>query len=182
VFESEFNKSVQLFFRERLEFYLKDVRGYAQDVVKAVLAADADDVVDAISRAGAVQGARSVEGFESVLVAFKRIKNILKQAREKQLAIGPFERTIATHKELDLYDAMQSAGSAFAAYCMKADYENAIAQIARLRHPLDAYFESILVMDPNAEIRTSRLGFLQVFHEKFSSIADFSEIVTEGKA
>jgi glycyl-tRNA synthetase beta chain len=182
VFESEFNKSVQLFFRERLEFYLKDVRGYAQDVVKAVLAADADDVVDAISRAGAVQGARSVEEFESVLVAFKRIKNILKQAREKQLAIGPFERTIATHKELDLYDAMQSAGGAFAAYCMKADYENAIAQIARLRHPLDAYFESILVMDPNAEIRTSRLGFLQVFHEKFSSIADFSEIVTEGKA
>ena len=62
-------------------------------VAKAVLATDADDVVDAVKRGAAVQWARSVPNFESVLIAFKRIKNILEQAREKNLAIGPFQRT-----------------------------------------------------------------------------------------
>jgi glycyl-tRNA synthetase beta chain len=47
----KFSESVKMFFRERLEFYLKDVLGYAYDVVKAVLGADADDVVDAMQRA-----------------------------------------------------------------------------------------------------------------------------------
>ncbi|MFZ0993610.1 MAG: glycine--tRNA ligase subunit beta, partial [Candidatus Sulfotelmatobacter sp.] len=53
--DGRFVESVRTFFRERLEFYLKDVRGYAYDVVKAVLAADSDDVVDALARAEAVK-------------------------------------------------------------------------------------------------------------------------------
>ena len=56
--DAKFDESVRIFFRERLEFYLKDVRGYAYDVVKAVLAADADDVVDALARAEAVKQVR----------------------------------------------------------------------------------------------------------------------------
>src|ERR1035438_8580659 len=51
--DAKFDEDVRIFFRERLEFYLKDMRAYAYDVVKAVLAADADDVVDALSRAEA---------------------------------------------------------------------------------------------------------------------------------
>ena len=147
VTDEKFSESVAMFFRERMEFYLRDVCGYAYDVVRAVLAVGGDDVEDAIERAHAVRWARSVHEFDSVLVAFKRIKNILKQATEKGFAIGPFERTIATPKEVDLYLAMESTRGAFAAYSARADYENAIAQIARLRHPLDAYFDSILVMD-----------------------------------
>jgi glycyl-tRNA synthetase beta chain len=172
---------VPSFFKERLEFYLRDVRGFEYDVVNAVLAVDSDDVVDAIERAGAVQWARSVQEFESVLIAFKRIKNILKQAREKQLVIGPFRRELATQKEAELFEAMQSAGAAFAAYSRTGDYRNAIAQIVQLRHQIDSYFDSILVMDPDPEIRSSRLGFIEIFYKEFSTIADFSEIVTEGK-
>ena len=74
--------------RERLEFYLRDVRGFAYDVVNAVLAADADDVVDAIARAEAVSEVRGSEDFASISVAFKRIKNILRQARETKKAIA----------------------------------------------------------------------------------------------
>src|SRR5208282_4095745 len=51
----KFVESVKTFFRERLEFYLKDVRGFSYDVVKAVLGADAEDVVDAVARAEAVK-------------------------------------------------------------------------------------------------------------------------------
>src|SRR5580692_11830460 len=52
--DAKFDEAARTFFRERLEFYLKDVRGYAYDVVKAVVAADADDLVDALARADAV--------------------------------------------------------------------------------------------------------------------------------
>ena len=74
--------------RERLEFYLRDVRGFAYDVVNAVLAAGSDDVVDAIARAEAVSEVRGSEDFASISVAFKRIKNILRQARETKKTIA----------------------------------------------------------------------------------------------
>ena len=86
-------EQVAAFLRERLQFYLKDVRGFAYDVVNAVLAAGADDVRDAIARAEALTEARGSDDFIAVSAAFKRIKNILRQAEEKDFAIGsPSER------------------------------------------------------------------------------------------
>ena len=76
------------FFRERLEFYLKEARGHAYDVVNAVLAADADDVVDAAARAEAVSKVRGSADFESISIAFKRMKNILRQAAENKRRIA----------------------------------------------------------------------------------------------
>src|ERR1700741_1099188 len=78
----KFEKAVRVFFRERLEFYLRDVRGFAYDVVNAVLAAGSDDLVDALARAEAVTKVRRSADFESISVAFKRTKNILRQAVE----------------------------------------------------------------------------------------------------
>jgi glycyl-tRNA synthetase beta chain len=176
-----YEQDLRNFFRERLEFYLRDASGFAYDVVNAVLAAGSDDVVDAIARAGAVQTARAAIEFESVLTAFKRTRNILDQAKEKGMQIGPFDRMTATPREVEIYEAMQSAGAAFSVYFRRKDYSNAVAQIARLRQPIDDYFNSILVMDPDPAIRHSRLGFLNIMYEQFSTIADFSEIVTEGK-
>ena len=80
-------EQVAAFLRERLHFYLKDVRGFAYDVVNAVLAAGADDVRDAIARAEALTAARESEDFAAISAAFKRIKNILRQAEEKGFAI-----------------------------------------------------------------------------------------------
>ena len=76
------------FFRERLEFYLKDVCGYAYDVVKAVLGADAEDVVDAVQRAEAVKQVLHLPEFQAIGAACKRMRNILKQAAENGIAAG----------------------------------------------------------------------------------------------
>ena len=78
--------AVAVFFRERLDFYLREVMGYSYDVAKAVLAAGADDVADAIARAKALTAVRAsdAEGhLAAISAAFKRIQNILRQAREK---------------------------------------------------------------------------------------------------
>ena len=79
---------VEVFFAERLEFYLREAKGQAYDVVKAVLAAGANDVRDAVARAEAVTAVRGSEDFAAVSAAFKRMKNILSQAKEKGIAAG----------------------------------------------------------------------------------------------
>ncbi len=72
------------FFRERVEFYLRDVCGFAYDVVNAVLAAGYDDIRDAIARAEALTAVRGSEDFIAISASFKRMKNILRQAAENQ--------------------------------------------------------------------------------------------------
>ena len=81
--QAKLDEDVRAFFSERINFYMRDVRGFAYDVVNAVLAAGADDVRDAIARADALTGVRGSEDFEAISAAFKRIKNILRQAEEK---------------------------------------------------------------------------------------------------
>src|SRR5260370_21155698 len=88
------------FFKERLEFYLRDALGLAYDVVNATLAAGADDVVDAVARAQAVAKVRPSSDFESISVAFKRMKNILRQANETKKKISePFNSSALKHAE-----------------------------------------------------------------------------------
>ncbi|PYV52756.1 MAG: glycine--tRNA ligase subunit beta, partial [Acidobacteria bacterium] len=104
----DYDRSLREFFRERLEFFLRDVRGFAYDVVKAVLASDADDIVDAIARAEAVTKARPSQDFESISIAFKRIKNILRQASEagKKIADGIDPSAFQEQAERDLASAI----------------------------------------------------------------------------
>src|SRR4029077_541583 len=95
-----FEEAVRAFFRERLEFYLRDARGFAYDVVNAVLAAGSDDVVDAVARAEAVTKVRPSADFESISVAFKRMKNILRQAAETRKTIAePFNPSVLKDEE-----------------------------------------------------------------------------------
>src|SRR3984957_117972 len=83
--DAKFDEDGRSYFREPLEIYLRDVRGYAYDVVKAVLAADADDVVDALSRAEAVKQVMHMPEFQAIGAACKRMRNILRQAAEKNI-------------------------------------------------------------------------------------------------
>ena len=74
--------------------------GYAYDVVNAVLAVDSDDVVDAAARAEAVSKVRGSADFESISIAFKRMKNILRQAAEKTKVIAMRVDAAACRKNL----------------------------------------------------------------------------------
>src|SRR5260370_5492174 len=77
-----YSQSIRVFFRERLEFYLREARGFAYDLVNAVLAAGYDDVVDALARAEALAGVRDSKDFEAISISVKRVKNILRPAKE----------------------------------------------------------------------------------------------------
>ncbi len=104
-------EEVAAFLRERLHFYLKDVRGFAYDVVNAVLAADASFVRDAIARAEALTAVRGSEDFAAISAAFKRIKNILRQAEEKGFTAAPAERERLSMEAKQLVDEAAHLGS-----------------------------------------------------------------------
>ncbi len=179
-----FAESVAGFMRERLEFYLRDARGFAYDVVNAVLAAGSDDVVDAIARAEAVSAVRGSEDFASISVAFKRIKNILRQAHETNKAIAPQLDAAALTDETEKSLAAQIPEVARTVHEFREqkNYAGALTAISRLRKPVDAFFDRVMVMVDDERVRANRLALLRALLNEFSTIADFSEIVTETKS
>jgi glycyl-tRNA synthetase beta chain len=165
------------FFCERLQFYLKDVRGFAYDVVNAVVAAGVEDVRDAIARAEALTAVRGSEDFAAISAAFKRIKNILRQAEEKKLDIGsPLSIKLAPPAQ-ELYDAAAFLAPKVAKLREERAYVPALTEIASLRPVVDTFFDKVMVLDPDPAIRGAHLGLIDEVLHGFSTIADFSEIV-----
>jgi len=171
------------FFRERMEHYLRDVLGLEYDTVNAVLAAGADDVVDAVARAQAVSQVRQMEDFKHISIAFKRINNILRQAYaagneeagevEDSLFTDPAEKVLA--------QAARPTASLVADLRLQKNYGEALRQIASLRPAIDTFFDKVMVLVDDPKVRANRLAQLAFLENEFSPIADFSEIVTEGK-
>ncbi len=171
-------EQVAAFLRERLHFYLKDVRGFAYDVVNAVLATGADDVRDAIARAQALTAARESADFAAISAAFKRIKNILRQAEEKTYTIGsPTSAKLAPEAQ-QLAEAAAALTPKVTALRDKRAYGEALALIATLRPTVDTFFDKVMVLDPDEAVRGAHLGLIDGVLRGFSGIADFSEIVT----
>jgi glycyl-tRNA synthetase beta chain len=169
---------VNEFFRERLHFYLKDVRGFAYDVVNAVLAAGADDVRDAIARAEALISVRGSEDFAAVSAACKRIKNILRQAEEKGFRADPRKLGQLALEGIDLWDRSKELAPQIAKLREQRNYGEALALIATLRPTVDQFFDKVMVLDADEAVRSANLGLIAEVLRNFSTIADFSEIVT----
>ena len=182
--DPQFAQSIEAFFRERLEFYLRDVKGYAYDVVKAVLGADAEDVVDAVQRAAAVKQVLHLPEFQAIGAACKRIRNILKQAAEKRIEPSakwePLADSQAEEEALGSY--LDANSPKIEAQRKEKRYADALRLLSTAREPVYAFFDKVMVMVDDPQVRANRLALLQTLLREFSTIADFSEIVAEGKS
>ena len=170
--------AVSAFLAERVEFYLRDVRGAVFDVVKAVLAADADDVRDALARAEALSSVRASDDFNAIAAAFKRSKNILRQAAEKSLepATSVDVALLTDAAEQSLYAAATALVPVVEAHRAARSYPSALAQIATLRPHVDLFFDRVMVMVDDPAVRGNRLALIAGVLAEFSKIADFSEM------
>ncbi|HEY1799695.1 MAG TPA: glycine--tRNA ligase subunit beta [Terriglobales bacterium] len=179
---AEYTKSVEAFFRERVEFYLREALGFRYDVVNAVLAEGSDAVGDAVARTKAVSDVLPVPEFQAVAAASKRIRNILKQAGEKKLRIAEIFELFAgvAEEEKILAAYLQQNSSKIEAHREKKEYKEALLLLSSAREPVDKFFDKVMVMVDDERIRANRLALLQTLLKEFSTIADFSEIVTEG--
>lgn len=178
--KSGLQSRLSAFFRERVEFYLREVKGFAYDVGNAVLAAGFDDIRDAIARAEALSAVRGSEDFAAISAAFKRMKNILRQASEKSelTSASVSSALLAEAAERGLHEHATKLAPAVERLSASREYQPALEQIATLRPHVDLFFDKVMVMVDDAAVRQNRLALIATVLGSFSSIADFSEIVT----
>jgi glycyl-tRNA synthetase beta chain len=178
---------MMLFFRERIEFYLREVCGVPYDGVAATLAAGYDDVKDVVLRARAIQLVRGSGDFLAVCAAFKRMKNIVDQADESGITSVPVEfptePAIQHPAQIEFNQAVFDRSASFASLCAAREYVEALRLLATLRPYVDAFMDpktGVRVMDDVPYLRETRLNLLRQTLRNFSIIADFSEIVVAG--
>ncbi len=181
--EADADLTLTIFLRERLEFYLSAAH-YPHDVVRGVLDTGQDDIVDVLARADAVKRVRDMPEFQAIGAACKRMRNILRQARDKgvepadEFQYLPEESHEA--KNLDAY--VRQMMPRIGARREKKEYFDALLLLATTREHVDTFFDKVMVMVEDARVRANRLALLQTLLREFSTIADFSEIVAEGKS
>jgi glycyl-tRNA synthetase beta chain len=164
---------LQEFVLDRVRYYFKDIRGFKYDEVNAVLASGRDDLADVEKRLAAVQAVRPTENFEPLAASFKRIRNILLQAQfTGGIAIQP--ALLDPGPEADLYADFGRVRKE----AVHLDYQRALETIASLRPKVDLFFDKVLVNAPDPNVRQNRLALLHAILTESSTIADFSEIVT----
>ncbi|HEX3986481.1 MAG TPA: glycine--tRNA ligase subunit beta [Acidobacteriaceae bacterium] len=183
--ESGTGEKIRAFFRERVEFWLREVRGFAYDVVNAIMALGGwSDIPDAIARAEALSVMRNSEDFRAVCVAFKRTRNIIEQANAKGLWREGFpdkrveSRLLVERAEQQLSDQTEKIAPLVEELRANRKYQEALELIAKLRPDIDRFFESVMVMVDDSSLRNNRLALLARIYFQFSSIAVFSELVS----
>ena len=174
-------KALREFFGDRLRHYLTE-SGAKYDEINAVLAVSDDEPVDAAARCAAIAEVRPTENFEPLAVSFKRIRNILEKAGgvEAYAAKSLDESALEAGAERDLYAAYLRVSAVVGGLKDSRAYAQALGEIATLRPAVDRFFDDVLVMAEDERVRENRLTFLAQLLREFSTIADFSEIVTAG--
>jgi len=167
------------FVLDRIRYYFKDVRGFRYDEVNAAIAAGWSDLVDLENRLKALQSVRPTPNFEPLAASFKRIRNILLQAEWRQASGLSVDRhLLEPGPEADLYGEFENLRGQVEGHRASRNYPTALEAIASLRPKVDLFFDKVLVNAPDARVRQNRLTLLASLLLEFSTIADFSEIVT----
>ncbi|MDZ3831320.1 MAG: glycine--tRNA ligase subunit beta [Sphingopyxis sp.] len=161
------------FFADRLKVQQREA-GVRHDLIDAVFALGGeDDLVRLLARVKALQAFMATDDGANLLAGYKRAANILKQAGEVSGAVAA---TPPTDADAALLAALDAAEPAAAAAVADERFTDAMAALASLRAPIDAFFEGVMVNDPDEAVRAFRLGLLARFTGAVHGVADFSKI------
>ncbi len=167
------------FFHDRLKVSLRDA-GARHDLVDAVITQNSDDILEITRRVEALSGLLSTADGKNLLAGYKRAANILAAEEKKDgrsySGTTPSREVFTLDAENGLINAIESVDAAAAAKVRANDYRGAIAELAKLRAPVDAFFEQVLVNDENAAVRANRLHLLAALRNTMHLVADFSRI------
>lgn len=167
--------ALEEFFLDRVRYYFREIRGFRYDEVNAVMAAGAGDLVDVEERLTAVKQVRPTADFEPLAAAFKRISNILRQASFSNDGAALDRALLEPGPEAGLHKQIVDVGAGLRDL---PDYASKLERIATLRPAVDLFFDKVMVNVENPAVRQNRLVLLHSVLTEFSTIADFSEIVT----
>ncbi|MDF2836038.1 MAG: glycyl-tRNA synthetase, beta subunit [Paenibacillus sp.] len=172
---AEIRKDLNDFFSLRVKNWLSE-QGNRYDVVDAVMAIGFDDLALTASRAAAVQplvGGTDKAEFKSVVEAFNRVGNLAAKSEGKGFDAALFTEPT----EQRLYEAWTSVRPGVLTAIERHDVAGALEQLSALRPAIVDYFDSVMVMDKDENIRANRLGTLSAIASDVALVADFSKLV-----
>ena len=156
---------------ERLRAYYLD-RGVSFDVFDAVSALRPGNPLDFDQRIKAVQVFRQLPEAESLATANKRVRNILKKAEAGSDGID--ESLLQEQAEQTLYQQLQALKTGVENLFDEGEYELALTRLSVLRTPVDAFFDSVMVMTDDEALRHNRIALLKQMSQLFLHAADLS--------
>lgn len=188
---SKLQARIQAFFADRLKVQQREA-GVRHDLIDAVFALGGeDDLVRLLARVKALQAFMATEDGTNLLAGYKRAANISKQASVPAeagtqrggaqaleqdtpgLQLSPERMTDVDRALLSALDAAEPA----ARNAVEEErFTDAMAALASLRAPIDAFFDGVMVNDPDEAVRAYRLGLLSRFTGAVHGVADFSKI------
>ncbi len=171
--------SLLSFFHDRLKVYLKD-QGIRHDIIDACLAMPgADDLTLLVKRATALSDVLKTEDGANLIQGFKRANNILTQAEAKdgvEYSFGADPKFAESDAERALFTALDLAEGKIAPAMKAEDFAGAMAAMAALRGPIDAFFTAVQINTDNEILRRNRLNLLHRIRAICSGVADLARI------
>jgi len=176
----EVSNDLLSFFADRLKQVLRD-QGQRHDLIDAVFALGEDDLVLITRRVEALGAFLDTEDGANLLAGYKRAANILKAEEKKgdlpsDLSVDDSLIAKGPAEEQALGKALADVEAAIEGPLAAEDFTGAMAELAKLRAPVDAFFEAVMVNDDDAAVRANRLALLTKIRATLHRVADFSRI------
>jgi glycyl-tRNA synthetase beta chain len=179
IWTGDVRQSLVTFFVDRLKVHLKE-RGVRHDLVSAVLALTAeDDLMRLLARVDALDGFLESDDGRDLLVAYRRAANIVRIEEKKDSTEYRAQADGALFREVEegaLSTALDEACTTLVQDLANEDFGDAMAALARLRTPVDEFFDAVTVNDDDPALRANRLRFLSQIISTLEQVADFSKI------
>jgi glycyl-tRNA synthetase beta chain len=167
------------FLADRLKVYWRE-RGIAHDVISAAFAvAEEDDLTRLMARVNALQEFLASTAGENLLAAFRRATNIVRIEMKKRAgtALPPLDPALfVAREEYALYEMLSMLEQPILRAIEQEAYQQAMALLAQLREPIDAFFAEVTVNVQDTRLQSNRLALLERLGEAFAPIADFSRL------
>ena len=158
---------------------LLEAEGISKDAVAAVLAVSSDDIPMIWKKAQGLQVLKTAPDFEVLATAFKRVVNIIKKADASETIAQTVNDSLFDHaSESALFNQYKDVRQLVLRHIETGHIDKAFADIAGLRESVDRFFEDVMVMSENRDIRRNRLALLGQIAGLFAELADFSKIST----
>jgi glycyl-tRNA synthetase beta chain len=164
---------VTAFMLDRLRGLLRE-RGYTQNEIEAVVAQQPDRLDNIIERLDAVHAFATLPEAESLAAANKRIANILKKTEAASATVHA--NLLKEAAEEGLYSAMTLLKPQVDAAFAKGDFTGTLKSLAQLRNSVDAFFNDVMVMAEDPQLRNNRIALLSDLHGMMNRVADISKL------
>ncbi|MDK9709469.1 MAG: glycine--tRNA ligase subunit beta [Desulforhopalus sp.] len=145
-------------------------RGIAADAVDAAVSVNFDDVNDCLLRVNAILQLRKDPALKVLAASYKRVKNIIKDNRETVVDVSLFEH----QTERNLYELFLTVREEMARHITVKEYAKALEVMLRMKEPVDAFFDDVMVMAEDLSVRKNRLSLLTLLGEQILLIGDIS--------